>query len=324
MRTAASASKGEIATPPPVLRDPVLEAALCADGYVVLPGVARREVAWLRGLAVESFGGDDRHDEVLDDPRREGWEGQGAPGDTWKIGVNDASQEQRDAYEQQLADWWHELLERHLHHHSLLFTSFLAKHPGDDSTLPMHQDPSVVDERLHRSVTFWVALDDMGPDLANGELHVLPGSHLVGSEWRGTFTSSTYLSEVERLWREATSLPVRAGDAVVLDSRVVHGSPPNFGTSSRLAMAGTVVPTGVPLQHVLGRDDGTDEVLIQRVDRAFFQRVSPRSLHVDPPRGLEVVEVLPRASVPIEADALVQAARRRRRPWARWRSRRAG
>jgi hypothetical protein len=298
---------------PPVLRDDAAEATFCADGYLVLPGLAADDVAWLRPLAVEALGDDDRHDEPPATVEGRPWERQTTPGPTWRIGVNDASTDERDRYEARLAAWWAQVLEAHLVDHRLLFTSFLTKHPGDDSTLPMHQDPSVVDERRHRSVTLWVALDDMGPALRNGELHVLPGSHAVGQEWRGTFTTATYLPEARRLWSSARSVPVRAGDAILLDSRVVHGSPPNFATSSRIAMAGVVVPRGVPLQHVLAADGDADDVVIQRVDDDFYRHVSPASLHESPPRDLEVLEVVPRVTAPITAAALAAAARRRRR-----------
>jgi hypothetical protein len=297
---------------PSVLRDEEAETTFCADGYVRLPGLAADDVDWLRPLAVEALGDDDRDDERPASVEGRPWERQTAPGPTWCIGVNDASTAERDRYEARIAAWWDQVLEQRFVDHRLLFTSFLTKHPGDDSTLPMHQDPSVVDERRHRSVTLWVALDDMGPALRNGELHVIPGSHAVGQEWRGTFTTATYLPDVERVWSSARSVAVRAGDGVVLDSRVVHGSPPNLATSSRIAMAGVVAPRGVPLQHVLAADGDADDVLIQRVDDDFYRHVSPASLHESPPDDLEVLEVVPRVTEPITTAALIAEARRRR------------
>jgi ectoine hydroxylase-related dioxygenase (phytanoyl-CoA dioxygenase family) len=310
--TAVSGARndGQATRFPAVLLDEEAEAALVAHGFAVLPGLAVADLPWLRPLAVEALGGDDRHGEQPASVEQgRPWERQLAPGETWRIGVNDATTEERDRYEVRLAAWWDQVLVERFVDHRVLFTSFLTKHPGDDSTLPMHQDPSVVDEREHRSVTLWIALDDMGPELQNGELHVIPGSHAVGQEWRGTRTMATYLPEVDRVWPSARSVAVRAGDGIVLDSRVVHGSPPNFGTSSRIAMAGVVVPRGVPLQHVLAADGDADEVVIHRVDDDFYRHVSPRSLHESPPEDLEVLEVVPRVLAPITADGLIASAR---------------
>lgn len=303
---------------PRALLDHEADQRLAADGYVVLPGRAADEVAWVREIAVADLG--DEHQPGRWEPPPLDWPRQVAPGATWRIGINEADAEHRAAREEQVAPLWERLVPELFVDHRLLFTSFLTKHPGDDGVLPLHQDPTVVDERVHRSYTLWIALDDMGPELGNGPLHVLAGSHEAGREWRGTFTTATYLPEAYRLWPLAEPLAVRAGDVVVLDSRVVHGSPPNGSERSRAAVAGVVVPGGAPVCHVLGR--GEDEVVLQEVDHAFYRRESPASLHASPPEDLPVLSVEPRAPEPTTVDDLIARARRRRPSWLRRAARR--
>lgn len=304
METAHQVERLEAAPGAGALVDEHADRVLARDGYVVLEGLAVDEVPWVRSLVTSDLG--DRTGEPQPDDDA-AWHRQVVPGETWRIGINELSVEQRASREVDVAALWERLIPAVFTDHRLLFTSFLNKHPGEDGALPLHQDPSVVDERRHRSYTLWIALDDMGPDLRNGELHVLPGSHEVGAEWRGTFTPATYLPDVARLWPHAQSLAVRAGDAIVLDARVVHGSPPNRGERSRAAVVAVVVPRGVGLVHAVATEDEQDEVAIVEVDDGFYQQESPASLHADPPRHLPVLEVLPRASQPTTADALIAA-----------------
>jgi hypothetical protein len=251
----------------PTLRNRDLQRRLERDGWVVVPGLATEHLASLRGIA----------DSVVRGPvpagLPEAWQSMKAPGGAWELSLDHLDDACREEVEERSAAAWGDLVPALCPDHRVVLTAFLFKHPGADGVLPLHQDPTVVDERRHRSVTFWVPLDPISRRLDNGPLHVLPGSHRVARALRGTGTVPEYLSRVERLWRHAEPVDVEAGDVVVMDSRLVHGSPPNADQQVRRVMSGVVVPREAELVHVVARSGAGLEIL--RPDEAFFRTYRP-------------------------------------------------
>ena len=307
----------------PTLKDPEREAALDRDGFVLLPGLAVADLDFLRSMS----------ERMPPPPEPElaiaaataaassvAWDHRMAPGEGWRIGSDDSQADDRRRVHRDMAPFWERIAADVLVDHRVVFTSFLTKLPGDASVLPLHQDPSFVDERHHRAITMWVAVDDITAAEGNGALHVLAGSHRVGLELRGTRTEPTYIEHQHRLWPFALGVDARAGDVLVMDTRLLHGSPPNRSPRPRNALAGVLVPRGAELLHAVGVEG--DRVEILRVDEDFYAHTSPRSLREHIPEGYEVVEIIPRTTDPTTADALV-AQQRRRLPWHRRLFRRA-
>jgi beta-hydroxylase len=172
--------------------------------------------------------------------------------------------------------------------HRAFMSSFLIKWPGPGSDLYLHRDTTYVDEDRHRSVSLWVALDDADDDLGNGPLLVLPGSH-TAEEYRGTNVVPTHRDDDDRIRPTMVSVPVRAGQAVVMDNRLLHASGPNRSDRPRVAAAGAVVPRGAELLHAVALPDGL--VGVTRVDDEFFATRTPRDLAEDPPAGPYVAVV---------------------------------
>lgn len=292
---------------PATFRDPALERRLDRDGFVHLPGLGIRVLdhAWdlYRDAPVgESVpvGPEFAAAEAAADRT---WRNRMAPGDNWRLSTDGCTPEERVRIKADLAPIWEEVAGPLLTGHRMVMNSFLTKFPGGDSFLPLHQDPTVVDEREHRSVTVWLALDDIGRERGNGALHVLPGSHRCGREWRGTRTEPSYLDELEELWAVAEPIDVVAGDVVVMDSRVLHGSPPNYSDAPRAAIAGVAAPIDATLVHAVGIDD--DRVEVWGVDEQFFCDNSPGSLRQHLPAGFPVIDVVHRADPPTTAAALL-------------------
>lgn len=241
--------------------DDARETAFARDGYVVLPALAVDEVDRLRGAALELH----------------------PDGSGFQTDVESPDAGLRAQVESILAPVWARLLPTVFADHRCFMSSFLVKWPGPGSDLYLHRDTTYVDEDRFRSVSFWLALDDADADLDNGPLLVRPGSHREGAEYRGTNVVPTHRSRDDELRASMVAVPVRAGDVVVMDNRLLHGSGPNGSDRPRVAAAAAVVPAEADLVHAVAMDD--DLVGLVRVDERFYTGSTPRQLIDEPPAG---------------------------------------
>jgi hypothetical protein len=88
---------------------------------------------------------------------------------------------------------------------------------------PTHQDATYPNAEPY-VLSVWVALDDVGPDQA--PLEVLPGSHLRPPEPWVDFWAPGFTDRDRTWWKR---LEVEAGDAVIFDPFLWHGSGPLRG-----------------------------------------------------------------------------------------------
>ena len=249
------------------------EAALVRDGYVVVPLLGAQEVEALRaeGLALHPSGSGFATDVEQDD-----------------LDLRRRVDAVADRVWQR---WLPELFEDH----RVFMSSFLIKWPGPGSDLYLHRDTTYVDEDRFRSLSLWVALDDADEALGNGPLLVLPGSHRA-EEYRGTNVVPSHRDDDDEILPTLTAVPVRAGEAVIMDNRLLHASGPNTTDRPRVALAGAVAPREADLLHAVALDDGL--VGVQRVDDDFYATANPRRLAADPPTGPFVAVVPARRTGP--------------------------
>ena len=177
--------------------------------------------------------------------------------------------------------------------HEPFLWNFICKWPHDDETLYNHRDWMFVDERAGaRSYSVWIALQDTVGH--NGQLRVLPGSHRVAAALSGTDLSPSWI-EGEAVADRLVSVPVRAGEAVVLDHALVHGSYGNHTDEPRVAVGCALRGSGEPLVHFRAVDD--DTAVRYDVDESFFVNYTPAALMAAPP------DLVPAESVPITPGA---------------------
>lgn len=242
---------------------PELEARFELDGFVVLPLLDALEVEDLRAACFELSG-----------------EGTGFHAD-----VEQADPATRQRIDERLAPVWRRHLPRVLADHRVFMSSFLVKWPGRDSALYLHNDTTYVDEERFRSVAFWVALDDADDELGNGPLQVAPGSHLLADDYRGTNVVPWYRDQEQEEAIRSTmiTVPVAAGDVVVMDNRLIHASAANTTDHPRVAVAGAAIPAEADLLHAV--DLGGGLVGLLRVDDRFYATNTPQALAAEPPPG---------------------------------------
>lgn len=125
--------------------------------------------------------------------------------------------------------------------------NFFTK-PAGAAAMPLHADLQYVDESEHISLNIWCPLVDTDDD--NGALGVVPGSHLVHPQIRGTGLPQYYTREAGAIVAEhGRLLRLRAGEAVIYDHRLLHYSNPNVTGEQRLAATLIAVPRDAELLH---------------------------------------------------------------------------
>ena len=175
-----------------------------------------------------------------------------------------------------------------LDRHRIMFANYVVKLPHS-AEVPPHADWTFLDEGRYSSATVWCPLVDTSIELRNGPLGVAVGSHE-----RIDFLRVANIPSYDRCVEAVSDLPrsfpdLRAGQAIVMDNRVVHFSPPNETEQTRVAVGCVVGPAEAPLHHYWVDDDG--QLLRFVLDREFYL-----SYEIGRPQdteGIVAVEVVP-------------------------------
>ena len=110
-------------------------------------------------------------------------------------------------------------------------SNFFIKDPHSNSTVGWHQDAYYWPMAPMRSVTVWLAFDDV--DEVNGGMKLIPGSHRGGiiNHRRSEETDSVLTLELEdgTDFRAdgAVQWKLKVGECSLHDDRAIHGSPAN-------------------------------------------------------------------------------------------------
>lgn len=150
--------------------------------------------------------------------------------------------------------------------HRIMFANFVVKHPGSNA-VPPHVDWTFVDEDRFSSVTIWCPLVDTTAE--NGTLGLVAGSHR-----RIDFLRAANIPSFERCEdavadiEDRPLIPLRAGQAIILDNRAVHFSPPNTSPDLRVAIGCVAGPTEAPLRHYW--QDEKERLLEFELERSFY------------------------------------------------------
>lgn len=129
-----------------------------------------------------------------------------------------------------------------------------------------HQDWTYTDERVVRPVFLWCPLVDVDDD--NGALRVIPGSQTWTDHIRPSRSEIASEHIQDDLGPAGIVVPMRAGDALLFDPALLHGSGPNRSDQPRPAFTVAAAPRGAALLHFHEREDGA--LVGAEVDDAFF------------------------------------------------------
>ncbi len=133
-----------------------------------------------------------------------------------------------------------------LDRYKIVLGNFAAKRASSAfGKMPLHQDNTFVEEGEHPGITLWCPLVDVGEH--NGWLGVVPGSHHLDNPYRepSPLPYPQYVDVIEANYLQY--LPMRAGHALFMDNRLIHGSTPNLSGAMRPVAAGVAIPKESPL-----------------------------------------------------------------------------
>lgn len=179
-----------------------------------------------------------------------------------------------------------------------LYANFMIKERGPEGDFPVHQDWTYVDEHFHSSYAFWIPMQDT--DHANGTLHVVPYSHHFLTALRGPHVREPY-QRISAFIKEKYGVPVplKAGEALMWDHRLIHYSLPNISSAPRLAFTLIMVPTGVEVFHCFGvPHENYTEIEKFAVDTDFFMRYSISNR----PQGVKKIASVTQQDISFTAD----------------------
>ena len=167
-----------------------------------------------------------------------------------------------DAIEEHVAPAFEPILDRY----RIMFANFVVKEPHSDQ-VPPHVDWTFLDEERFSSVTVWCPLVDT--TVENGTLGLVSGSHR-----RIDFLRAVNIPTIERCEAAVADIGERpiielsAGQAIILDNRAVHFSPPNTTDQPRIAIGCVAGPVEADLHHYWKDED--DRLLRFQVERSFY------------------------------------------------------
>ena len=153
--------------------------------------------------------------------------------------------------------------------YSPLIFNFIVKDPGGDSEVFLHVDDTHVDETKHQSVNVWCPLVDT--TLENGALFVLPGSQNLPYPPRGFGMSYPYSEFHDLVKPEMTAVPLKAGQAVFYNNKLMHCSGPNLTNVSRPAIIMGMLPNEAEkIIHFRTPDMPEDKVEVFELSKEFY------------------------------------------------------
>ncbi len=162
----------------------------------------------------------------------------------------------------------------------LVKLNVISKTPFSPSPLPLHQDISYSPESPYQ-LSVWLALTDA--PIESGPMEVIIGSHRGDIEppvdfWSPDFKDQSYLQKGIR-----KELPAKAGDLILFDSCLWHGSGQNNSSNERFALvtrwkekgySPPIIPTADPKPFGICTCQRKTEEILRKAQEFLFGETS--------------------------------------------------
>lgn len=126
--------------------------------------------------------------------------------------------------------------------------NYMVKEGRGTGPMPLHADWTYVQEPQHASISIWVPLVDTNEE--NGCIGVIPFSQHLSHPIRGPrILQWEYPTNDKLISAMGKLLPMKAGQALIYDHRLLHYSPANNSPHVRPAVNLSLVPCNVRVIH---------------------------------------------------------------------------
>jgi len=220
-----------------ILRSQDLNAQLFEQGYATLPFLNADEVEKLK----EIFWKHHTTKEV----------------EGLYVSSNAKSSEQIQQISDEIQLVFKRAINEHIENGITLGGTFISKPPHQTEPLHPHQDWSIVDESRFRSFTIWVPLMDV--DETNGCMYVLPGSHEQVRGYRHLTIPSVFGQIYDLVWEHMKMVPMKAGEAIIFDHALGHGSKPNRSDNIRIASTHSLISPNFEMRFYWNNNGTVEE-----------------------------------------------------------------
>jgi hypothetical protein len=110
----------------------------------------------------------------------------------------------------------------------------ITKFPGPNSVFDIHQDTTILDETAYTPLNVWIPLQDT--DIDNGCLCLVSKSHQFAHPYRGASFAGQFAELATEIMPYLLPIPMKAGDILVFDNRMLHYSAPNTSKKARVTI----------------------------------------------------------------------------------------
>ena len=142
------------------------------------------------------------------------------------------------------------------------------------------------------AINVWIPLYDVDKD--SGALWMLKKSHKINRHIRGSaYLFPDYSSFFDQLEHAATSVALKAGEAIVFYVNTIHGSPPNMGETYRIASCFCLVPEKAPLHIYFQKEKNNPLEIHTPNDNFMYQYNNLRIETLKKPPTANPIQILP-------------------------------
>ena len=212
-------------------QDPALQATFEREGYVVIPLLDREQVSALKQAAVRVL----PDHPALNDPQGSAY-------------VSYFDVERREPVSRLIQSFVTKRLADVLVGYQPLYSTFFYKH-ANAAAMDLHQHSPCVADPAETVIDCWCPLVDCNAQ--TGSLQVVPRAHQLFDHVQ-TPQTPLYWSAFDATLRakHMKTLSVKAGEAVLFEDSLPHGSSANLQSKSRLATLTTMIPAeAIPAFH---------------------------------------------------------------------------
>lgn len=151
--------------------------------------------------------------------------------------------------------------------HKYPAATFLVKNATENSSIDIHRDYSVHEEDKFSYRNIWLPIVDTTSE--NGALYVVKGSHRFFTYPLPHYTPWPYLKHEKLLLEVSDIIYAKAGDLIVYDDKILHGSLDNNTSNARPVVHFGLLHEDAQLCYYY-HDQETDDVTVYEVPYTFF------------------------------------------------------